>query len=268
MPSFGDLQSASRMRDLIEHIASRVVEKKRPDTRIGRVQRVDAGRQLAWVHYVGDDEDSLVKVRVAKNMLPTKTVDTDGDAADIVRVAGKPGGYYVIDFLRGEPYQDVSVISQVLTGAVFMWPTGTAPAGYLECDGTVYNIADYPVLGAQLGSTFGGNGTTTFAVPNYTDKFPIGTGTKAIGTTGGSSTQTLTIANMPAHSHNMDHNHQIKSSATAGGSTLAFTRSANTSVVESFGAVTSFTGNTGPNGSGTAFDVMNPWLAINFIIKT
>lgn len=99
---FGDLRSAARMRDLIERIAGKVVDKKRPDVRIGYVNNYDSGRQLAWVKFPGDDE--LVKVRIALNMLPTRTIQSNGqDEADIVRVAGKPGSYYVIDFVRGVP---------------------------------------------------------------------------------------------------------------------------------------------------------------------
>lgn len=103
MPTFGDLQSASRMRDLIERISTRTVERLRPDVRIGKVHHYDAGRQLAWIQYAGEDSSNLVKVRVALNMLPTKTIEANGDACDIVRVAGKPGNYYIADFVRGVP---------------------------------------------------------------------------------------------------------------------------------------------------------------------
>lgn len=46
---------------------------------------------------------------------------------------------------------------------------GQAAVDHVECDGSVYNISDFPDLGAYFGSTFGGNGTTTFAVPNLHD---------------------------------------------------------------------------------------------------
>lgn len=61
----------------------------------------------------------------------------------------------------------------------------TAPANYLACDGTVYNIADYPELAAYFGqqfsmvNKFGGNGTTTFAVPDLRGEFLRGTGTNS-----------------------------------------------------------------------------------------
>ena len=60
-----------------------------------------------------------------------------------------------------------------------------APANYLKCDGTVYNISDYPELATyfylQFGSKnkFGGNGTTTFAVPDLRGEFLRGTGTNS-----------------------------------------------------------------------------------------
>ena len=68
-----------------------------------------------------------------------------------------------------------------------------APENYLKCDGTVYNIADYPELSDyfynQFGSKnkFGGNGTTTFAVPNLNGQFLRGTGTNSDNTQGSGS---------------------------------------------------------------------------------
>ncbi|HFX6333876.1 phage tail protein [Acinetobacter nosocomialis] len=52
-------------------------------------------------------------------------------------------------------------------GSVAIYPFSAIPANRLVCDGTLYNIADYPKLFAKLGSVYGGNGTTTFAVPDY-----------------------------------------------------------------------------------------------------
>ena len=75
-------------------------------------------------------------------------------------------------------------------GTVISYIAGsTAPEGYLPCDGTVYNIADYPVLANAikngLGSYnyYGGDGTTTFAVPDLRGEFLRGTGTNSKATT-------------------------------------------------------------------------------------
>ena len=72
-----------------------------------------------------------------------------------------------------------------LVGSVFSYMGTTAPYGYLACDGTEYNIADYPRLAnhinAHFGSTnyFGGDGETTFAVPDLRGEFLRGTGTNS-----------------------------------------------------------------------------------------
>lgn len=62
-----------------------------------------------------------------------------------------------------------------------LWVTNCTNLPYLLCDGTIYNIATYPVLGTRLGSSFGGNGVTTFGVPDLRGRVPIpydGTGTR------------------------------------------------------------------------------------------
>lgn len=94
-------------------------------------------------------------------------------------------------------------------GVIKMWGGASIPPGYLNCDGSVYNISSYPELGAELGATWGGNGTTTFAVPDLRGRAPIGVGTGAglsarvLAATTGAETVTLTSAQsgLPAHTH-------------------------------------------------------------------
>lgn len=75
----------------------------------------------------------------------------------------------------------------------------------LLCDGQAVLRADYPELFAAIGTLYGaGNGTTTFNVPDFRDKFPIGvSGTRPIGSTGGASSQNVMLveANLPKHIH-------------------------------------------------------------------
>ena len=90
------------------------------------------------------------------------------------------------------------------SGSLLMWPTASAPTGYLLCNGSAVSRTAYAALFAVVGTTFGaGDGSTTFNLPNYTDRMPIGAGTIAasIGATGGSASTTLSVANLPAHSH-------------------------------------------------------------------
>lgn len=62
----------------------------------------------------------------------------------------------------------------VAVGSILMWMMPTPPANYLWCDGSTYNVSDMPALGALFGPTFGGDGVTTFAVPELIGVFPIG----------------------------------------------------------------------------------------------
>lgn len=71
----------------------------------------------------------------------------------------------------------VTGFASCAVGEVREYPKSISRPGWLYCDGTVYNIADHPDLGAYLGATFGGNGTTTFAVPDLRGIFLRGYGT-------------------------------------------------------------------------------------------
>jgi microcystin-dependent protein len=89
------------------------------------------------------------------------------------------------------------------TGGLMLWPTASPPANWLICNGTAVSRATYATLFAVVGTTFGaGNGSTTFNLPNYTDRMPIGAGSSySVNSQGGSATTTLTTTELPSHSH-------------------------------------------------------------------
>lgn len=84
-----------------------------------------------------------------------------------------------------------------------------APRGYAKCDGSLQNIADNPALFSILGTTYGGDGETTFALPNLEDRIPMhpgagaGLSTRTLGETGGTPTVELSAAELPAHTHSL-----------------------------------------------------------------
>jgi microcystin-dependent protein len=160
----------------------------------------------------------------------------------------------------------VGSIVTTLTGTIQMWPTTSAPSGYLNCDGTAVSRTTYSALYAVVGTTFGvGDGSTTFNLPNYTNRMPYGT---TIGATGGSAdaivvshTHTATVTD-PSHSHTFNVNNSGTSYGggpviPGSGSTYG-TNAATTGITVS----NSTTGSSGTNAN------LPPYLGINFIIKT
>lgn len=77
-----------------------------------------------------------------------------------------------------------------------------APHGWALCNGQLLPINQNQALFSILGTTYGGNGTTTFALPDLRGRVIVGQGpNKVIGQTGGTETTSLTLNNLPAHSH-------------------------------------------------------------------
>lgn len=153
-------------------------------------------------------------------------------------------------------------IGQLLrpVGEVTWWWGAKAdiPAGWLALDGGTIP-SEYTELIALNG------GSTT--LPNIADRFIIGAGTKALGTTGGEPTKTIEIANMPPHNHGSvgNHSHGIGSGNTTGTNTAA-ARAAGSGAgpfnSQLDGGHTHTT-----QGSGEPLDVMNPWIALWPIIR-
>jgi len=177
-------------------------------------------------------------------------------------------------------------------GSVVMFASATAPQGWLTCDGSAVSRTDYADLYAVIGDTYGaGDGSTTFNLPDMSGKGAIGyksdnTKFDAMGKTGGEEIHTLTKAEMPNHTHNVD----PVPITIFGGShshTVTVYRSNGANDKTNFGRSTdgdkynakSISGGSHthsvniPNttstsaGSSTAHNVLDPYLVMNFIIK-
>lgn len=112
--------------------------------------------------------------------------------------------------------------------AGFLMPSaspGAAPAGWLLCDGASYAATDYPDLFAAIGYTYGGSGAN-FNVPNLKGRVVVGVDAAqsefdVLGETAGDKTVSVGTANLPAHTHTVNHDHAAFSSA--GGSSHSHT---------------------------------------------
>ena len=82
-----------------------------------------------------------------------------------------------------------------------------APAGWAFCDGSILPISENDALFSLIGTTYGGDGQSTFALPDFRGRVPIGMGqgaglsNRTLGETGGQEAITLSSANMPSHTH-------------------------------------------------------------------
>lgn len=92
-------------------------------------------------------------------------------------------------------------------GSIMPYPKATAPENWLICDGSAVSRTDYSELFSAIGTTFGaGDGSTTFNLPNFKGKVPVGldaedTDFNEIGKVLGKKKHTLTVAEMPKHNH-------------------------------------------------------------------
>lgn len=95
-------------------------------------------------------------------------------------------------------------------GEIRMFAGYYAPQGWAICDGSLLSINDYQALYSLIGTTWGGDGVTTFGLPNLVGRVPIGQGAgtgltpRVLGQTGGADSVTIDAATMPAHSHNFN----------------------------------------------------------------
>lgn len=98
-----------------------------------------------------------------------------------------------------------------IMGTIKMTGINFEPRGYFFCDGRLLSISQYSALFALLGTTYGGNGTTNFALPNLCSRLPIGIGSntqgltqKQLGERAGVENVTLLSAEMPSHTHTIN----------------------------------------------------------------
>lgn len=170
-------------------------------------------------------------------------------------------------------------MSEPFLGEIRMFCGNFAPQGWAQCNGQLLPIAQYSALFSILGTTFGGNGTTNFALPNLQGKVAMNWGQSAggsaytIGQTGGSETVALTPGQMPAHNHGVNANAGSATGNPSGGvpATLGWPRGISGNLPNAFAAAPD--GSTvmnaqmiQSNGGNQAHPNMQPFLCVTFII--
>ena len=172
--------------------------------------------------------------------------------------------------------------SEPYIAEIYMFAGNFAPRGYAFCQGQLLSIAQNTALFSLLGTTYGGNGQTTFGLPDLRGRAPVGTGQGPglgnidLGELAGAPSTTLTVASMPAHTHAVTGTVSQPSSSAAGNADSpnggipagSATDENYTAAGSANGALApaTVTVTAGPTGGSQPFNNMQPYLGINFTI--
>jgi microcystin-dependent protein len=190
----------------------------------------------------------------------------DADGARVNLVAAKSGVNNDITQLSALA-QLPSIIAAAIAaatpvGSISIYGGSTAPTGFLLCDGAIVLRSAYPALYGQIWTRYG----LTFSVPDFRYRFPLGQGLFGIsrGLSGGSDLHTLTLAEMPVHSHvaQVVKGYDLTTTNVVGGTVAG----SNQYVTKTF-AANAIPVEVNNAGSGEPFYQMPPFLGVNFIIK-
>jgi len=174
-------------------------------------------------------------------------------------------------------------IEGIPTGTITPWSQSTAPTGFLECEGSAVSRTTYAALFAVIGTTYGsGDGSTTFNVPDLTDKVAVHkSNNKTFASSGGANTvaatgnvagstanATLSVAQLASHSHSFS----VPPTGPSPAPQLAANFD-NNNTGQPFGTSNQGSGsghshNMSANFAGDANSVLQPYLTLIYIIKT
>ncbi|HKA20827.1 MAG TPA: tail fiber protein [Blastocatellia bacterium] len=160
-------------------------------------------------------------------------------------------------------------MSEPFLGMIAIYPYSFAPRGWAFCQGQILPIAQNTALFSLLGTTFGGNGQTTFGLPDLRGRFPNSSGqgpglsSYDLGQVGGTESVTLTINQLPAHTHPVApaaSTNAPSASKPTGNYPAAgnFYDSATNAAMGSFPS--------GPTGGNQPAGIINPYLTLNYCI--
>lgn len=156
-------------------------------------------------------------------------------------------------------------MSDPYVGEIRMFAGNFAPAGWMLCQGQLLPISEYEVLFNLIGTTYGGDGQSTFALPDLRGRLPIHMGSGfTLAQIGGAERVTLTTNEMPAHPHAVAATTNPNTASLPGGNFLA---SGPDIYDQNKPGTSTMAPAIGPAGGSQPHDNFQPYLCVNFILS-
>ena len=158
-------------------------------------------------------------------------------------------------------------------GEIRMFAGNFAPNGWMFCEGQPLPISENEILFQLIGTTYGGDGEQTFNLPNLASRVPIHMGTGPDGTTyqlgemAGTEQETLTVQQIPNHTHPFTASTNNGTIVNPGGNVIAASNSSVKPYIEDAGTVALSAQSITPAGGSQPHENTQPFLCINFIIS-
>ncbi|HEX4955042.1 MAG TPA: tail fiber protein [Thermoanaerobaculia bacterium] len=158
-------------------------------------------------------------------------------------------------------------MAQPYVGEIRMFAGNFAPAGWMFCEGQLLPISEYETLFQLIGTTYGGDGQSTFALPDLRGRVPVHQGNGFIlAETGGAEEITLTVSQIPAHSHPLLASTNAGTVATPVNNVLAESVSINPYIQDVTNSNMNVASISAVGGSQPHTN-FQPYLCINYIIS-
>jgi microcystin-dependent protein len=159
-------------------------------------------------------------------------------------------------------------MSQPYVGEIRMFAGNFAPAGWMFCEGQLLPISEYETLFNLIGTTYGGDGQSTFALPDLRGRAPIHVGNGfTLAETGGAETITLTVSQIPQHSHPLLASTDLAQQSSPSGNLTAQSGSSTHIYRPATPAQTMAANSCGSVGGSQPHDNFQPYLCVDFIIS-
>ncbi len=166
-------------------------------------------------------------------------------------------------------------MAEPFMGQIIMGGFNFAPRGYATCSGQIFSIAQNTALFSLLGTTYGGNGQTTFGLPDLRGRVPVHTGQgpglsdKTMGEEAGQETHTLINSEMPMHNHLLSTNNVPGALPSPNGNFLSSSSSNQTALYRPTADGSTLNPQTiGLAGGNQPHNIMQPYLVLMFCIAT